>query len=70
MTVRDFLTPIADRLFAELAERPMFWVTLTVALIFIFACSMACFAKKPLRALICGALAFECAWFMSAGFVG
>lgn len=66
MTALDYLRAFM----AAVAEHPMFWGVLMLSLFFVVACSMACFAKKPVRALICGALAFECAWFISMGYVG
>lgn len=61
---------ILNRAFAEIAAHPWFWAFLAASLVLVTACAMQCFAKKWLRAIICGSLAIECAWALNAGLFG
>lgn len=63
------LGEILSSLGAELAAHPFFWALFALALVLVIICSLQCFEKKWLRALIAGGLAVECAWFLSAGYV-
>lgn len=61
---------IFSRLGAEIAARPAWWIVLALSLVALTVCSMACFERQWLRALIAGTLAAEGAVMLCSGLVG
>lgn len=60
---------ILARLGAALLADVWFWLVLALALVAVIACSLACFEKRWLRALIAGGLAAEGFWFLSGSWL-
>lgn len=60
---------ILARLGAALLADFWFWLVLALALAAVATCSLACFEKRWLRALISGGLAVEAFWFLSGGWL-
>jgi hypothetical protein len=58
-----------QRLGDVLASNPWYWLFFLGGLGLLTICSLECFRKRWLRAFVAGALSFECAWFLCAGYL-